>query len=73
MEKITDQDRRRVELLDMVSKKGLGVLNAEQLKELGELIKNKDYSHSKKAEKSKLKLLAKINAAIYDLEEKNRS
>ncbi len=67
---ITDDDRRRVELLGVVSKKGLKVLELEDLKKLLVLVEAKDYSHNKKAQKSKVKLLAKINAAVYDLEER---
>lgn len=69
---ITEDDRRRVELLDLVSKKGLKVLELEDLKQLQTLVETKDYTHSKKAQKSKLKLLAKINATIYDIEERNK-
>jgi hypothetical protein len=68
---ITNDDRRRVELLDIVSKRGLKTLSLDDLKQLHLLVNKKDYSHSKKAQKSKAKLLAKINAAIYDIEEKN--
>ena len=68
---ITDDDARRVEMLQMVSKKGLKTFNLEELKELQALVEKKDYSHSKKAHKSKMKLLAQINLRIYDLEEKS--
>jgi hypothetical protein len=67
---VTADDRRRIELLEIVSKKGLKVLGLSDLKELLLLVEKKDYSHSKKAQKSKMRLLAKINAAIYDAEEK---
>lgn len=67
---ITDEDRRRVELLDIVSKKGIKTFNLDELKELMELVEKKDYSHNKKAHKSKVRLLAQINARIFDLEEK---
>lgn len=70
VERITDEDRRRVELLEIVSKKGLGVLNLAELIQLRTLVEKKDYSHNKKANKSKMRLLAKINAAIYDIEER---
>lgn len=69
---ITEDDRRRVELLDLVSKKGLKALELEDLKQLQTLVETKDYTHSKKAQKSKVKLLAKINAAIYDIEERHK-
>lgn len=68
---ISDEDARRVELLQVVSKKGLKTFNLGELMELRVLVEKKDYSHSKKAHKSKMKLLAQINARIYDLEEKN--
>ncbi len=69
---ITGDDRRRIELLEIVSKKGLKLLTLSDLKELLLLVEKKDYSHSKKAQKSKMRLLAQINAAIYDAEEKRR-
>lgn len=65
---ITEDDRRRVELLDLVAKKGLKILDLEDLKQLLTLVEGKDYSHNKKAQKSKVNLVAKINAAIYDIE-----
>ncbi|MEW6043981.1 MAG: hypothetical protein AB1608_06925 [Thermoproteota archaeon] len=67
---MTEDDRRRIELLEIVSKKGLKGFNLSELLELKLLIEKKDYSHSKKAEKSKKKLLAQLNSRIYDLEEK---
>ncbi len=70
MDEITTEDRRRVELLEIVSKKGLKQFNLDELMELKLLVEKKDYSHNKKAQKSKMRLLAKINAAIYDLEER---
>lgn len=72
MSYITEDDRRRVELLDLVAKKGLKVLELEDLKKLLILVENKDYSHSKKAQKSKVKLIAKIDAAIFDIEERKK-
>jgi len=39
------------------------------LKKAIDLVEKKDYSHDKKARKSKMKLLAKINSRIYELEE----
>ena len=44
-------------------------MSITQLKRLQELVEKKDYSHDKKAHKSKVKLLAKINVRIYELEE----
>ena len=68
-ENITSEDRERVKLLDIVAKKGLKELTLDQLKRLQELVEKKDYTHSKKAHKSKTKLLTKINVAIYETEE----
>jgi 3-isopropylmalate dehydratase small subunit len=68
-ENISTDDIKRVRLLDLVSKKGLKELSLEQLKLLQELVEKKDYRHNKKAHKSKMQLLAKINVAIYELEE----
>ena len=62
-------DLERVKLLDIVAKKGLGELTLSQLKRLQILVEKKDYSHSKKAHKSKIKLLSRINVAIYETEE----
>jgi len=66
---INPDDLERVKLLDIISKKGLKELTIAQLKRLQILVENKDYSHSKKAHKSKIKLLARINVAIYETEE----
>jgi hypothetical protein len=68
-DEITQEDYERVKLLDIVSKKGLKELNLEQLNRLQILVEKKDYSHNKKAHKSKMKLLARINVAIYETEE----
>ncbi|AFS81234.1 hypothetical protein NKOR_06805 [Candidatus Nitrosopumilus koreensis AR1] len=71
MPEITDEDRERVELLRLVSssKNEFKKLTLEQLKRLQELVEKKDYSHDKKAHKSKVKLLGKINVRIYELTE----
>lgn len=68
-ENIAPEDLERVKLLDTVAKKGLKELTINQLKRLQILVEKKDYSHNKKAHKSKMKLLAKINVAIYETEE----
>jgi len=68
-EKISPEDMERVQLLQIVSKNGLKKLSLEQLKRLQFLVEKKDYSHSKKAHKSKMKILTKINVAIYECEE----
>ena len=71
MAEITDEDRERVKLLQLVtsSKHEFKKLTLEQLKKLQELVEKKDYSHDKKAHKSKVKLLARINVRIYELTE----
>jgi len=66
---ITPEDLERIKLLDTVSKKGLKELTIVQLKRLQILVEKKDYSHNKKAHKSKMKLLARINVSIYETEE----
>ena len=70
-EKLTPEDNERVALLRLItnSKHEFNKLSATQLKRLQELLEKKDYSHSKKAHKSKLKLLGKINVRLYELEE----
>ncbi len=67
--KIASDDLERVKLLNIVSKRGFKDLSLEQLKRLLVLVEKKDYSHDKKARKSKMKLLAQINSRIYELEE----
>ena len=69
VESVSPEDIERVKLLQTVSQKGLKELSLEQLKRLQVLVEKKDYSHSKKARKSKMKLLARINVAIYEAEE----
>ncbi|KAG2471548.1 MAG: hypothetical protein NPMRD2_1860001 [Nitrosopumilales archaeon] len=66
---ITSEDLERVKLLQIVSNKGLKELSLRELKRLQILVEKKDYSHSKKAHKSKMKILARINVAIYEVEE----
>lgn len=70
-EKITKEDIERVQLLSKVtsSKHAFKQLTLEELKRLQALVEKKDYSHNKKARKSKMKLLTNINARIYELEE----
>ncbi len=71
MTDISADDRERVTLLQIVSrsKNDFKKLTLEQLKRLQELLEKKDYTHDKKAHKSKQKLLNKINTRIYELEE----
>lgn len=70
-EKITSEDRERVALLKLItnSKNEFNKLTVVQLTRLQELLEKKDYSHNKKAHKSKIKLLGKINVRLYELEE----
>ncbi len=67
--KIAPDDLERVKLLKIVSKRGFKDLSLGQLKRLLILVEKKDYSHDKKARKSKMKLLAQIIYRIYELEE----
>lgn len=68
-EKISSEDIERVTLLRIVSQESLKALDYDQLRRLEVLVQRKDYSHDKKAHKSKVKLLAKINVRIYELQE----
>ena len=56
--RLTPDDKERVKLLAIVSKRGLKDLTLEQLKTLQLLVEKKDYSHNKKAEKSKNLLIS---------------
>ena len=71
MTQISNEDRERVKLLRLISdsKNEFKKLSLEQLKRLQELVEKKDYSHDKKAHKSKVKLLGKINVRIYEITE----
>jgi len=71
MNEVTNEDRERVKLLRLItsSKNEFKQLTLEQLKRLEELVEKKDYSHDKKAYKSKMKLLGKINVRIYEITE----
>ena len=70
-EHITSEDRERIALLQLItnSKNEFNKLTVSQLTRLQELLEKKDYSHNKKAHKSKIKLLGKINVRLYELEE----
>ena len=63
--KLTDEDKERINLLNEVQKNKFKNLTLEQLIRLQELVEKKDYSHEKKANKSKRKLLKEINIEIY--------
>ncbi len=71
MTEITKDDRERVKFLRLItsSKNEFKKLSLEQLSRLQELVEKKDYSHDKKAHKSKVKLLRKINVRIYEITE----
>ena len=71
MANITSEDRERVKLVTLISssKNEFDKLSLEQLARLQELLEKKDYSHDKKAHKSKIKLLKKINVRIYEITE----
>ena len=71
MTDVTSADRERVKLLTLISssKHEFDKLSLEQLARLEELLKKKDYSHDKKADKSKSKFLKRINVRIYELTE----
>ncbi len=71
MTEISSDDRERVKLLRLItsSKNEFKKLTLEQLKRLQELVEKKDYSHDKKAHKSKVKLLKRINVRIYEITE----
>ena len=71
MPEINSVDVERVELLEVVSisKTGLKIFSKEQLRRLYVLVKDKDYTHNLKTEKSKKELLEKITNRLYDLEE----
>ena len=59
--RLTDEDKERVKLLNEVTKNKFKNLTLEQLIRLQELLEKKDYSHQKKANKSKKRLLSQIN------------
>ena len=63
--RLTDEDKERIKLLNEVYKNKFKNLSLEQLIRLQELLEKKDYSHQKKADKSKKKLLSQINVEIY--------
>ncbi len=70
MSNSSKEDLERLQLLDVVSQKGVKGLTRVQLERLQVLVEQKDYSHNPKAQKSKMKLLSQIAIAIYDYDEK---
>ena len=67
---MSNEDLERVQLLDTVMARGINALSREQLERLHYLLEQKDYSHDKKAQRSKRKLLKKISVALFDYDEK---
>tara|TARA_B100001750_G_scaffold4150_1_gene3296 strand:+ start:896 stop:1123 length:228 start_codon:yes stop_codon:yes gene_type:complete len=63
--RLSDEDKERIKLLNEVQKNKFTNLTLEQLIRLQELVEKKDYSHEKKADRSKRKLLKEINIEIY--------
>jgi len=63
--RLTDEDKERIKLLNEVFKNKFKNFSLEQLIRLQELLEKRDYSHQKKADKSKKKLLSQINVEIY--------
>ena len=63
--RLTDEDKERIKLLNEVYKNKFKNFSLEQLIRLQELLEKRDYSHQKKAGKSKKKLLSQINVEIY--------
>ena len=63
--RLTAEDKERIKLLDEVTRNKFQNLSLEQLIRLQELLQKKDYSHEKKANRSKKKLLNQINVEIY--------
>jgi hypothetical protein len=59
-----EEELRR--LLQVVSDKGLRALSVQELDLLRTLLSAKDYGDNKKAEKSRKKLIRKINVEIYN-------
>ncbi len=53
-------------LLEIVSDKGLNILSIAELERLRILLIAKDYGRNKKADRSRKKLLKKINAEMFD-------
>ena len=67
--RLTQEDKERVAMLAVVEKNGLKLFSLKEMERLRELVERKDYSYSRKADRAKIKLLNKINVAIYEKEE----
>ena len=53
-------------MLEIVSQHGLNRLSEQDLEALRKFLETTDYSENKKADKSRKKLLKKINAELYN-------
>lgn len=71
MPTVTNEDRERVRLLNIIaqSRDGIKRLSLDELVILQGMIERKDYSQTKKTTKAKNNLLKKINVRIYELTE----
>ena len=67
---VSEEDRERQMLLDVVMNRGIGGLSRPELERLRELLERKDYGIDRKAQRSKKRLLKKISKAIYDYDKK---
>ncbi|MDE1862167.1 MAG: hypothetical protein KGI33_04565 [Thaumarchaeota archaeon] len=67
---MSEEDRERQALLDVVMNSGVRGLSRTELERLHDLLEHKDYGADRKAQRSKKRLLKKISAAIYDYDEK---
>lgn len=63
---MSDQDSEYRRLLEIVSQHGLNRLSAQDLEALRKFLETTDYSGNKKADKSRKKLLKKLNAELYN-------
>ena len=63
--RLTDEDKERIKFLNEISKNKFKNFSLKQLIRLQELVEKKDYSHDRKANRSKKKLLTQINVEIY--------
>ena len=68
---ITDEDRERIRLLNIVaqSRDGIKQLTLDELVTLQGMVERKDYSQTKKSAKSKNAILKRINVRIYEITE----
>ena len=69
-ERSDDIERRR--LLEIIYKNGVYALTRSELERLHTLIELKSYGENRKANRSKKKLLKKINIAIYECSQESQ-